>query len=265
MSFQSTATSPVLSTIQLRADSGSVKAAKPLTHVAAAVTATDPVSPPGICGNGVLEHGEECDCGSAAECAKDPCCNGKTCKLMARAQCRYGLAISWISCELRSTNCTNTVSLVCCMGHSNLQDCCDKCLFRPSTFVCREATSGCDVVEMCSGKSGKCPSNKKDCPKHHPSSSNATDSVDDSAVACGPSGCSKDQQCRALLSSTNLLMMSCTQDISSCQVSCTSGTEINGSLNCQVLPQYYSDGTECGDSGTCSNGSCIGGEDTAQN
>lgn len=89
MSLHSTATSPTLSTIQHRSDGAPVKAAKPPTHVAAAVAVTDPVSLPGVCGNGVLEHGEECDCGSPAECAKDPCCNGKTCKLMAGAQCRY--------------------------------------------------------------------------------------------------------------------------------------------------------------------------------
>ncbi|KAF9434557.1 Disintegrin and metalloproteinase domain-containing protein 9 [Entomortierella beljakovae] len=41
-----------------------------------------------VCGNGIVEHGEECDCGSPEECAKDPCCNAKTCKLAPGAQCR---------------------------------------------------------------------------------------------------------------------------------------------------------------------------------
>lgn len=160
----------------------------------------------------------------------------------------------------RNKHCTHILSLGLSNGRSNLQDCCDKCLFRPSTFICRESTSSCDVVEMCSGKHGKCPSNKKECSKHHSLSSNATDFNSSNVAACGASGCTKDQQCQALSSPTNVLTLSCTQDTSSCQVSCTSGIEINGSLDCQVLPHYYSDGTGCGNSGTCTNGACVGGK-----
>lgn len=79
------------------------------------------------CGNGILERGEECDCGPAAKChLVDPCCDGATCMLKVWATCRSGT-------------------------------CCEGCRVRNSTHLCRSARTDCDVPEYCNGMSGECP------------------------------------------------------------------------------------------------------------
>lgn len=77
------------------------------------------------CGNGVVDAGEDCDCGRRDECL-DSCCDPITCTLRAHAQC------------------------------ASHQQCCHRCEIRPSGFVCRESTSVCDVPEFCDGESGDC-------------------------------------------------------------------------------------------------------------
>ncbi|KAI8807353.1 hypothetical protein BJ742DRAFT_854302 [Cladochytrium replicatum] len=41
----------------------------------------------GVCGNGIKEYGEDCDCGTPEECAKDSCRNGNACKFKNGAVC----------------------------------------------------------------------------------------------------------------------------------------------------------------------------------
>ncbi|XP_028038184.1 disintegrin and metalloproteinase domain-containing protein 11 [Bombyx mandarina] len=79
------------------------------------------------CGNGKLDEGEECDCGTLNECHNsNPCCDPFTCRLTKEAQCASG-------------------------------ECCERCQLKPRGVVCRDATNECDLEETCTGLSGACP------------------------------------------------------------------------------------------------------------
>ncbi|XP_015683047.1 zinc metalloproteinase-disintegrin-like HR1b [Protobothrops mucrosquamatus] len=88
---------------------------------------TDIVSPP-VCGNELLEVGEECDCGSPENCQYQ-CCDAASCKLH-----------SWVKCESG--------------------ECCDQCRFRTAGTECRAAESECDIPESCTGQSAECPTDR---------------------------------------------------------------------------------------------------------
>ncbi|XP_068234099.1 disintegrin and metalloproteinase domain-containing protein 28-like [Palaemon carinicauda] len=79
------------------------------------------------CGNGVLEAGEQCDCGPPAFC-DNGCCDAETCKLAANAMCSHGSCCNTETCHLH----------------------------RPGR-VCRENDGDCDLPEFCSGISEFCP------------------------------------------------------------------------------------------------------------
>ncbi|KAM3859950.1 disintegrin and metalloproteinase domain-containing protein 11 [Diretmus argenteus] len=83
---------------------------------------------PSECGNGFVERGEECDCGSQMECARSggACC--KKCTLTHNAMCSNGL-------------------------------CCRDCKYELRGVTCREAVNDCDIPETCMGDTSQCPHN----------------------------------------------------------------------------------------------------------
>ncbi|MPC20228.1 Disintegrin and metalloproteinase domain-containing protein 28 [Portunus trituberculatus] len=83
--------------------------------------------PRSSCGDGVVDYGEECDCGPKEFC-DNPCCVAATCRFAVNATCASG-------------------------------PCCDtkKCQFKPAGVGCREAFTECDLPEFCSGNSESCP------------------------------------------------------------------------------------------------------------
>ena len=81
-----------------------------------------------VCGNGIREGDEVCDCGSPTECI-DPCCDPNTCLLATGAQCSAG-------------------------------PCCNStCRFVSYGTQCLAASGECDIVEYCTGNSSDCPAN----------------------------------------------------------------------------------------------------------
>ncbi|XP_063818198.1 disintegrin and metalloproteinase domain-containing protein 9-like [Pseudophryne corroboree] len=78
-----------------------------------------------LCGNNIVETGEECDCGTPQQCT-NPCCIAATCRLTSGSQCAQGL-------------------------------CCDKCQFKVASTVCRPAADSCDFPEYCNGSHALCP------------------------------------------------------------------------------------------------------------
>ncbi|KAK5603043.1 Disintegrin and metalloproteinase domain-containing protein 22 [Crenichthys baileyi] len=94
---------------------------------------------PPECGNGFVEPGEECDCGSPAECAREGehCC--KNCTLTKGSNCSNGL-------------------------------CCRNCQMELMGVLCREAVNDCDIPEECTGNSsqgrcfnGRCKTKDRQC------------------------------------------------------------------------------------------------------
>ncbi|KAF9429445.1 hypothetical protein BGZ76_001283 [Entomortierella beljakovae] len=172
-----------------------------------------------ICGNGIKETGEDCDCGSAEECANDPCCNGTTCKFNAGAVCD----------DLND-------------------DCCQSCQLKPAGQVCRVAISECDVQEVCSGTSAACPADVRlDNETPCTGSGNAT------GLQCANGVCtSRDLQC--LQQDREGVTKACGAS-NSCDLLCNDPS--GGALTCAQIPgAYFIDGTPCGFGGTCSKGQC---------
>ncbi|XP_006884856.1 PREDICTED: disintegrin and metalloproteinase domain-containing protein 20-like [Elephantulus edwardii] len=78
-----------------------------------------------VCGNLLVEEGEECDCGTMYQCSRDPCCL-PDCTLKPGAACAFGL-------------------------------CCKDCNFLHSGYLCRPQANECDLPEWCNGTYHQCP------------------------------------------------------------------------------------------------------------
>ncbi|CAG8564596.1 7452_t:CDS:10 [Diversispora eburnea] len=173
-----------------------------------------------MCGNGLKESGEECDCGTAEECVNDPCCDGNTCKLKSGALC-----------------------------DDKNDMCCENCKYKSANTTCRPAISECDIVESCDGKSGICPTDQyKD---------DGVSCGSGNGLACASGQCtSRDDQC--ITKGTKLgVTKACSLNAGNgndCALRCASPIE---STTCYELTGNFIDGTPCGFGGKCSDGKCV--------
>ncbi|XP_076825751.1 zinc metalloproteinase-disintegrin-like MTP8 isoform X1 [Clavelina lepadiformis] len=79
-----------------------------------------------VCGNDIVETGEQCDCGPPEQC-QSRCCNATSCMLLPGAICDTGT-------------------------------CCDDCRYTTAGTECRGTNNNtCELPEYCSGNSSNCP------------------------------------------------------------------------------------------------------------
>ncbi|KAM4059960.1 metallo-peptidase family M12 domain-containing protein [Hirsutella rhossiliensis] len=171
------------------------------------------------CGNGIVESGEDCDCGGEQGCQGNKCCDPKTCKFTSGSVC----------------------------DPSN-EDCCSQeCKFASSGTVCRPSTGVCDPEEVCTGDRASCPEDQ-----HKGDGDSCGDGLNCASGQCT----SRDMQCRAMSSSLRGINTTKACPGSGCMLTCTSDDMDFG--QCFTLNQNFIDGTACGGGGKCANGACKG-------
>lgn len=170
---------------------------------------------PQQCGNGIVEEGEDCDCGGVDNCGDNKCCDSTTCRFKPTAVC----------------------------DDSN-DECCRSCQFASAGAVCRPSTGVCDPEETCAGNTATCPADK--------TSPDGQKCGNGSNTQCASGQCtSRDQQCKTLMGSftSNNDTYACnSQD---CTLSCAS-PEFGPNV-CHSMQQNFLDGTVCGGGGKCNN------------
>ncbi|CAK7217089.1 hypothetical protein SBRCBS47491_003044 [Sporothrix bragantina] len=173
------------------------------------------------CGNGIVEEGEECDCGGTEGCGSNTCCDPTTCKFTTNALC----------------------------DPSNDECCTSTCQLAGSGVVCRASTGSCDPAETCSGTSATCPEDVTLPDGTSCGSSGA-------GLACASGQCtSRDLQCKTLMGSLTTSNDTYACSDSGCQLSCASPEF--GANTCLSMSQSFLDGTPCQGGGHCSNGDCL--------
>ncbi|KAJ5388308.1 hypothetical protein N7509_010849 [Penicillium cosmopolitanum] len=177
------------------------------------------------CGNGIVESGEDCDCGGESGCGDNSCCDAKTCKFKDNAVC----------------------------DDSN-DNCCNKCQFASATTVCRASTSECDKEEKCDGKSSSCPEDA-----YEKDGSSCGD-----GLKCASGQCtSRNRQCRSVMGTllnSNDTWACDNTDQPSCSLVCGAPKSFTQYPygTCIEMNQNYLDGTPCESGGTCESGQCKG-------
>ncbi|KAL4268185.1 Zinc metalloprotease [Pleurotus pulmonarius] len=150
-----------------------------------------------MCGNGIVESGEDCDPGQGIN---SPCCDSATCRF------RQGAV-----CDPDSSPC-----------------CTQECSFAPTTQVCRAAKDArCDTQETCTGNSSSCPTDQF-APNGQSCGSND--------LKCASGLCtSVALQCQTIGASMNLREACPNRGDESCRVSCRNPSQSNSCVLLQAM------------------------------
>ncbi|KAK3989884.1 Disintegrin and metallo proteinase domain-containing protein B [Cladorrhinum sp. PSN332] len=176
------------------------------------------------CGNGIVEAGEDCDCGGTENCAGNPCCNPTTCKFTTGSQCDF-----------------------------SSDECCNRqCTFQPQGFVCRASSGPCDPQEVCSGNSSMCPADQSAPDGQSCSISGASN------LACASGRCtSRDLQCKTIMGVALNSNDTTSCSNKGCMMACKSPMLTR--WDCATMgQQFFLDGTSCEGGGKCKMGNCQG-------
>lgn len=178
----------------------------------------------GVCGNGIVEAGEECDCGGPGGCPSDSnCCDPNTCRFVGGAVC----------------------------DPTNDHCCSNQCQVASRGTVCRPSLSSCDPEETCDGSSAKCGDDVR-------LPDGQTCGNDGDGTRCASGKCtSRSMQCgTALFNSTSQASLVNACDENTCQLNCAAAN--SSSSTCQVTGSDFLNGTVCGSggSGLCVQGQC---------
>jgi hypothetical protein len=183
----------------------------------------------GVCGDGIKDPGEECDCGT--NCDRDACCTPE-CKLRQGAKC----------------------------SDANDQ-CCRGCHLKPRGDVCRLALDSCQEDGICDGASPECPRSifKNDttsCTYAETGEAHDLKGTPHSGnMHCASGICTnRDLQCMAIGRRLRIVG-ACAFLPNACRLVCQ-----RQDGKCVGVDANFLDGTKCGEQGHCVRGVCTEGE-----
>ena len=176
-----------------------------------------------LCGNGVVDDGEDCDCGADKTCKSDPCCDPSTCRFKG-------------SCSPKSSIC-----------------CTNSCQFSPRVQMCKARTDAyCDVDSYCSGVSGDCP-----VPVNRPNEEKPCTYTGLVGVCYNGTCVSRDRTCFSVSKAYGYDIRGSCGDSSICgDLYCKLGYLNTCSIVYAPQKLQVPDGVACGKNGTCIHGQC---------